>query len=68
MMFGQLITENNGGFIMKKSSLYFIYGLLFAIISNVADGRIVAGLTAICAVLYIIASLVLSYFENKSNL
>ena len=52
---------------MKKSSLYFIYGLLFAIISSVADNRIVAGLTAICAALYIIASLALSYFEDKYN-
>ena len=50
---------------MKKSSLYFIYGLLFAIISNVADNRIIAGLTAIFAILYIIASLVLSYVEDK---
>ncbi len=66
-MFGLLITENRGGYIMKKSSLYFIYGLLFAIISNVADNRMVAGLTAICAILYIIASLVLSYFEDKYN-
>ena len=50
---------------MKKSDLYFIYGLLFVIISSVADNRIVVGLTAICAVLYIIASLTLSYFEDK---
>lgn len=66
-MFGLLITENSGGFIMKKSDLYFIYGLLFAIISNVADNRILAGLTAICAILYIIASWVLSYVEDKYN-
>lgn len=52
---------------MKKSSLYFIYGLLFAIISNVADDRFIVGLTAICAILYIIASLVLGYFEDKYN-
>lgn len=50
---------------MKKSNLYFIYGLLFAIISNVADNRLMAGLAAICAILYVIASLVLSYFEDK---
>ena len=66
-MFGLLITENSGGCVMKKSSLYFIYGLLFAIISNVADNRIIAGLTAICAALYIIASLVLYYFEDKDK-
>lgn len=52
---------------MKKSSLYFIYGLLFVIISNVVDNRIVAGLTAILAVLYIILSLILYYFEDKYN-
>lgn len=52
---------------MKKSSLYFIYGLLFVIISDVTDNRIIAGLMAICAALYLIASLVLSYFENKYN-
>ena len=52
---------------MKKSSLYFIYALLFVIISNVADNRILAGLTAICAALYIIASLVMYYIEDKYN-
>lgn len=52
---------------MKKSSLYFIYGLLFVIISNVADNRMIAGLTAVFAALYIIASLVLSYFEDKDK-
>ena len=52
---------------MKKSSLYLIYGLLLAIIANVADNRIIAGLTAICAILYIIASLVLYYFEDKDK-
>ena len=55
------------GCIMKKSSLYFIYGLLFIIIANVADNRIVAGLTAIFAVLYIILSIVLSFIEDKYN-
>ena len=50
---------------MKKSSLYYIYALLFAIIANVADNRLIIGLAAIFAVLYIISSLVLAYFENK---
>lgn len=50
---------------MKKSSLFFIYGLLFAIMANVVDNRLMAGLAAICAILYVIASLVLSYFEDK---
>ena len=52
---------------MKKSSLYFIYGLLFVIISNVADSRMIAGLTAIFAILYIILSIVLSFIEDKYN-
>ena len=67
MMFGLLITENSGGFIMKKSDLYFIYGLLFAIISNVADNRIIAGLAIIGAVLSMILSLVLSFIEDKDK-
>ena len=50
---------------MKKSSLYFIYGLLFVILSNVADNRIIAGLTAICAVVFMITSLALGYLEDK---
>lgn len=50
---------------MKKSSLYLIYGLLFAIIANVADNKLIVGLTAICAILYAITSLVLYYFEDK---
>lgn len=50
---------------MKKSSLYFIYALLFIILSNVIDNRIFAGLMAIFAILYMILSLVLSYIEDK---
>jgi len=66
-MFGQLITENSGGFIMKKSSLYFIYAILFAILCNVSDNKIVVVLTAICTVSYGVASLVLSYVEDKDK-
>lgn len=50
---------------MKKSSLYFIYALLLVIISYVANSRITAGVAIIWAVLYIIASMVLSYVEDK---
>ena len=50
---------------MKKSNLCFIYGMLFAIMANVADNRLIIGLAAIFAVLYIISSLALSYFEDK---
>ena len=67
MMFGLLITENSGGFIMKKSSLYFIYGLLFIIIANIAESRLVIGLSAIGAVLSMILSLVLSFIEDKDK-
>lgn len=66
-MFGLSITENRGGFIMKKSSLYFIYGLLLVIIANTADNRLAIWLATIFATLYIILSLVLSYIEDKYN-
>ena len=66
-MFGPLITENSGGGIMKKSSLYFIYGLLFSIIAIVAENRLAIGLMTINAVLYIILSGVMYYFEDKRN-
>ena len=52
---------------MKKSNLYFIYGLLFIIMANTSENRLAIGLATICAALYIIASLVLSYFEDKYN-
>ena len=52
---------------MKKSSLYFIYCLLFIIIANTAEDRLAIGLAIICAALYIIVSLVLSYVEDKYN-
>ena len=52
---------------MKKSSLFFIYGLLFAIIANVADNRLIIGIATIAAVLYIIGFLILYYFEDKYN-
>lgn len=52
---------------MKKSGLYFIYGLLFIIIANTSENRLAIGLTTICAALYLIVSLVLSYFEDKYN-
>ena len=66
-MFGLLITENSGGCVMKKSSLYFIYGLLFIIIANTSENRLAIGIAIIGAALNIIASLVLSYVEDKYN-
>jgi len=52
---------------MKKSSLYCIYGLLFIIIGNTAEDRLVIGLAIIGAALNIILSLVLYYIEDKYN-
>lgn len=52
---------------MKKSNLYFIYGLLFIIIANTSENRLAIGLMAINAVLYLILSGVMYYFENKDN-
>ena len=66
-MFGLSITENSGGYVMKKSSLYFIYGLLFIIMANTSEDRLAIGLAIIAAALNIIASLVMSYVEDKYN-
>ena len=52
---------------MKKSNLYSVYSLLFVIIASVADNRLIIGLAAIVAVVFMITSLVLVYFENKYN-
>ena len=52
---------------MKKSSLYFIYGLLFVIIAIVAENRLAIGIAIIGAALNIILSLVLYYIEDKYN-
>ena len=52
---------------MKKSSLYFIYGLLFIIIANTAENRLSIWLATIFAILNIILSLVLYYIEDKYN-
>ena len=52
---------------MKKSNLYFIYGLLFIIIANTSENRLAIGLAIIAAALYIIVSLVISYIEDKYN-
>ena len=52
---------------MKKSSLYFIYGLLFIIIANTAENRLAIGIAIIGAALNIILSLVLYYIEDKYN-
>jgi hypothetical protein len=67
MMFGLLITENSGGFIMKKSSLYFIYMLLFAILASVAENLIVMAIATAGLLMFTVAAIVMYYIENKSN-
>lgn len=59
--------KDKGGYIMKKSDLYFIYGLLFIIMANTSENRLAIGLAIISAALNIIASLVLSYIEDKDR-
>ena len=58
-------------YLIIKSSLYFIYGfiygLLFSMIANTTENRLVIGLTITCAALFVIASLILSYIEDKYN-
>ena len=66
-MFGLLITENSGGYIMKKSSLYFIYMLLFAILANVAEKLIVMAIATVGVLIFTFGAIVMYYFEDKSN-
>ena len=66
-MFGLLITENSGGCVMKKSSLYFIYGLLFAILANVAENLIVMAIAIVGVLMFTVAAIVMYYIEDKYN-
>ena len=52
---------------MKKSNLFFIYGLLFTIIATTAENRLSIWLAIIGAALSMILSLVLYYIEDKYN-
>ena len=66
-MFGLLITENSGGFIMKKSSLYFIYVLLFAILVSVAENLVVMAIAIAGVLMFTVAAIVMYYIEDKYN-
>ena len=66
-MFGLLITENSGGYIMKKSSLYFIYVLLFAILANVSKNLIGTVIATVGLLMFTVAAIVMYYIEDKSN-
>ena len=66
-MFGLLITENSGGYIMKKSSLYFIYMLLFAILANVAEKLVVMAIATVGVLIFTFGAIVMYYFEDKNN-
>ena len=66
-MFGQLITGNSGGDIMKKSSLYFIYGLLFTIIAIVSEKLIVTAIATVGVLIFTFGAIVAYYIEDKYN-
>jgi uncharacterized membrane protein YdbT with pleckstrin-like domain len=52
---------------MKKSSLYFIYGLLFAILANVAENLIVMAIAIVGVLMFTVAAIVMYYIEDKYN-
>jgi hypothetical protein len=52
---------------MKKSSLYFIYMLLFAILASVAENLIVMAIATAGLLMFTVAAIVMYYIENKSN-
>ena len=66
-MFGLLITENSGGCVMKKSSLYFIYGLLFAILATVSEKLIVTAIATVGVLIFTFGAIVAYYIEDKYN-
>ena len=54
---------------MKKSSLYFIYVLLFAILANVAENLIVMvmAIAIVGVLMFTVAAIVMYYIEDKYN-
>ena len=52
---------------MKKSSLYFIYMLLFAILANVTEKLIVMAIAIAGVLIFTFAAIVMYYFEDKYN-
>lgn len=55
------------GDIMKKSSLYFIYVLLFAILANVAEKLIVMAIATVGVLIFTFGAIVMYYFEDKDR-
>jgi hypothetical protein len=53
------------GCIMKKSSLYFIYLLLFAILANVAENLIVTVIATVGVLIFTFGAIVMYYIEDK---
>ena len=52
---------------MKKSSLYFIYGLLFAILANVAEKLVVMAIATVGVLIFTFGAIVMYYIEDKYN-
>lgn len=52
---------------MKKSSLYFIYMLLFAILANVAEKLIVMAIATVGVLAFAFATIAMYYIEDKYN-
>ena len=52
---------------MKKSSLYFIYVLLFAILANVAENIAVKAISTAGVLTFAFGTIVMYYIEDKYN-
>ena len=52
---------------MKKSSLYFIYVLLFAILANVAENIAVKAISTSGMLIFTVGAIVMYYIEDKYN-
>ena len=52
---------------MKKSSLYFIYVLLFAILASVAENLVVIAIATAGLLMFTVAAIVMYYIEDKYN-
>ena len=59
--------KDKGGYIMKKSSLYFIYMLLFAILSNVAENLIVTVIATAGLLIFTVGAIAMYYIEDKNK-
>lgn len=52
---------------MKKSNLYFIYGLLFAILATVSEKLIVTAIATVGVLIFTFGAIVAYYIEDKYN-